>query len=126
LRFYLDAGTLEVNSYRDLGDGPSLLVANRHMRNVLRAKGYDVHYVEFSGGHDYISWQGTLADGLQALLTWVASSGESVKLFFVGQDGILPFVKQDGISPFLWIPEKRPRTMASGVSVRGGWTIFRD
>ncbi len=68
LRFYLDAGVLEVNSLRDLGNSPSLLTANRHLRNVLRAKGYEVHYTEFAGGHDYISWQGTLADGLQALI----------------------------------------------------------
>jgi enterochelin esterase family protein len=68
LQFYLDAGTLETNSLRDLGDGPSLLVSNRHMRSVLRAKGYTVHYAEFAGGHDYISWQGTISDGLEALL----------------------------------------------------------
>ncbi len=68
LRFYIDAGILEVNSLRDIGDAPNLLTANRHLRHVLRAKGYEVHYAEFSGGHDYISWQGTLADGLQALM----------------------------------------------------------
>jgi enterochelin esterase-like enzyme len=28
------------------------------------------------GGHDYISWQGTLADGLQALMEIAASEGE--------------------------------------------------
>jgi enterochelin esterase family protein len=68
LRFHIDAGVLEVNSLRDIGDAPSLVVASRHMRTVLRAKGYEVHYAEVGGGHDYISWQGTLADGLQALV----------------------------------------------------------
>ena len=68
LRFHLDAGLLEENSLRDFGEGPSLLQANQHMQDILKIKGYDVHYTEFSGGHDYISWQGTLADGLQALL----------------------------------------------------------
>ena len=62
-RFYMDAGTFE----RGIRD-PSILHYNRHMRDVLRAKGYPVSYSEFSGGHDYICWQGTLADGLLALV----------------------------------------------------------
>ena len=68
LKFYLEAGILEVNSLVALGDGPNLIVANRHMRNVLQAKGYDVHYAEFAGGHDYLCWRGTLANGLLALI----------------------------------------------------------
>jgi enterochelin esterase-like enzyme len=30
-------------------------------------QGYEVHYREFVGGHDYLSWRGTLADGLISL-----------------------------------------------------------
>jgi len=30
--------------------------------------GYLVHYRQFVGGHDIISWRGTIADGLLALL----------------------------------------------------------
>ncbi len=65
LRLYLDIGLLESAPSRD--DGPSGVAANRHMRDILRAKGYPVHYAEFCGGHDYLCWQGTLADGLRAL-----------------------------------------------------------
>ncbi|TPW18896.1 MAG: enterochelin esterase, partial [Elusimicrobia bacterium] len=64
LRFYLDAGSDELDySAR----GGSILIPNRHLRDVLRAKGYAIRYQEFLGGHDYLSWRGTLADGLMFL-----------------------------------------------------------
>jgi len=65
LKFYLDAGTFEAPR------GPEvirILVSARHLRDVLLAKGYEVHYQQFAGGHDPLSWRGTLADGLIALL----------------------------------------------------------
>lgn len=65
LRFYLDVGSLE--NWPTPGGGPSLLAANRRLRDVLRARGYPVAYAEFTGGHNYICWQGGLADGLLAL-----------------------------------------------------------
>ena len=68
LKFHLDVGTLEENSYREVRGRPSALEGNRHMRDALLAKGYEVHYVEFSGGHDYVSWQGILGEGIKALL----------------------------------------------------------
>ncbi|MFG3281361.1 enterochelin esterase [Streptomyces sp. NPDC048111] len=45
-----------------------LLAENRRLRNVLRARGYEVAYEEFNGGHDYACWRGGLASGLAALL----------------------------------------------------------
>jgi enterochelin esterase-like enzyme len=65
LRFYLDAGSAEFNA---TGGGDSILFCTRTLRDVLRAKGYEVQFQEFEGGHDYLSWRGTLADGLVALL----------------------------------------------------------
>jgi enterochelin esterase family protein len=65
LRFYMDAGAFEVDMD---GLGGSILEPSRHMRDVLLAKGYEVYYQEFVGGHDYLSWRGTLADGLMALV----------------------------------------------------------
>ena len=61
IRFYLDAGSLELDK---TGEGSAILVPNRHLRDVLRAKGYEVFYQEFQGAHDYVSWRGTIADGL--------------------------------------------------------------
>lgn len=43
-------------------------LCTRTLRDALRAKGYEVHFQEFAGGHDYLSWRGALADGLIALL----------------------------------------------------------
>jgi enterochelin esterase-like enzyme len=65
IRFYLDAGSMEVDRS---GQGGSILVPNRDFRNVLISKGYEVHYQQFQGAHDYLSWRGTLADGLILLM----------------------------------------------------------
>ena len=65
IRFYMDVGTFEADF---MGGGLGALGPNRHMRDVLLAKGYDVQYQEYIGGHDYINWRGTFADGLIALL----------------------------------------------------------
>jgi enterochelin esterase-like enzyme len=66
IRFYLNVGLLEGGPSPN--NSPSQLVCNRHLRDVLRARGYDVTYRELNGGHDYIGWPAGLADGLIALL----------------------------------------------------------
>ncbi len=43
------------------------LPLHRHLRDVLDAKGYELHYREYHGGHDALCWRGGLADGLIAL-----------------------------------------------------------
>jgi enterochelin esterase-like enzyme len=65
LKFYIDAGSFEFDSN---GTGGGILETSRTMRDVLLAKGYEVHYQQFVGGHDYLSWRGTFADGLMDLI----------------------------------------------------------
>jgi enterochelin esterase family protein len=60
LRFYLQVGLLE--------SGAGMVATNRHLRDVLRLKGYPVTYSEMNGGHDALAWRGSLADGLSALV----------------------------------------------------------
>ncbi len=65
VRIYLDAGLFET----EVGDmRTSILEGNRDLRARLDAVGCDLHYQEFSGGHDFVSWRGTLSDGLIALV----------------------------------------------------------
>ena len=62
LKFYLDVGVLEE------ADPTKLFIANHHFRNVLNTKGYPVSYVEYLGGHGFVSWRGSIADGLIYLI----------------------------------------------------------
>jgi enterochelin esterase-like enzyme len=64
VRFYLDVGKFEWDA---TGEGFGTLEPARRLRDVLRAKGYDVTYQEFLSGHDDITWRGSLADALIAL-----------------------------------------------------------
>ena len=65
LRFALDVGVLETTPFERFA---SLYHANLHLRDVLVAKGYDLSFREFPGGHDYLWWRETIADGLITLL----------------------------------------------------------
>lgn len=56
VRFYLEVGLME--GY------PMQIEANRHMRDVLRGKGYDIGYAEYDGGHAFLNWSGGMANGL--------------------------------------------------------------
>lgn len=73
LRFHLEVGLLEVGE--EGGGVPTMLTVSRHLRDVLRARGYAVDYREFSGGHDYSCWEVTLPDALLALLALRATEG---------------------------------------------------
>ena len=80
LRFSFEAGLLEGTWWwRDLMAqlpnappanliDPTLLAANRNLRDTLLSKGYSVHYTEFNGNHGLLNWRGTLASHLIALV----------------------------------------------------------
>ncbi|QOC90131.1 enterochelin esterase [Micromonospora craniellae] len=44
------------------------LQPNRHLRDVLTARGYPLTYTEFAGGHDRLCWRARFADALCGLL----------------------------------------------------------
>ncbi|MBI3409036.1 MAG: DUF3327 domain-containing protein [Planctomycetes bacterium] len=58
VRFYIEAGKFE----------EVILSESRRLHDVLQAKGHSVIYREFTGDHDYITWRGSFADGLLALI----------------------------------------------------------
>lgn len=60
IRFYMEIGIYDL--------GAAMLGSNRELRDVLQLKGYDVDYHEFIGGHNFVNWRGSLADGLISLL----------------------------------------------------------
>lgn len=66
VRFYLEVGTEEIGPL--FGGDPSALTANRHLRDVLRAKGYEVTYLEHASGHEPVAWREMLHLGLEALV----------------------------------------------------------
>ena len=65
LEFYLDAGTFETDV---VGTGGFVLEPIRHLRDVLLAKGYAVHYRQFVGGHDTVNLPDTFGDALVQLI----------------------------------------------------------
>jgi enterochelin esterase family protein len=73
IRFYLETGIYDNapganQPLRDFVLDETNLMGNRHLRDVLRAKGYDVTYREVGGSHEWIHWRAMLADGLMTLL----------------------------------------------------------
>lgn len=59
IRFHLDVGAFE---------GQGQIRPNRHVRDLLIAKGYEVTYSEFRGGHDVACCRESLPDALMKLM----------------------------------------------------------
>ena len=53
--------------WMDVGRFEWLLQTNQRMYDLLAARGYEVTYREFNGGHNYTSWRNDLWRGLEAL-----------------------------------------------------------
>ena len=60
VRFWIEIGLLEPLSL--------MIAPNRRMQALLQAKGYDVTYREFCGGHDPALWRASLAQALEFML----------------------------------------------------------
>lgn len=60
VKFYLDMGVLETK-YK-------IIDPNINLRDTLISKGYEVDLQWFNGGHDYLYWGETLANGLISLI----------------------------------------------------------
>src|SRR5438105_1964126 len=64
VRFVLDVGSMETMGAMG-GAAPSLVDANRRLRDVLKAKGYAVDYFEVPGGqHSTETWRTRLPAGI--------------------------------------------------------------
>ncbi|MFP6583238.1 MAG: alpha/beta hydrolase-fold protein [Candidatus Hydrogenedentota bacterium] len=62
IRFFIEIGLNE-------NGAPSMVIVNRHFRDVLIAKGNEiVKYDEFNGGHSQLNWRGSIADALIAMI----------------------------------------------------------
>ena len=76
VHFFLDVGSTETAGALG-GAAPSLLDANRHLRDVMKDKGYVVDYFEVPGGvHHPMSWALRLPAGIVALAPLLESTGK--------------------------------------------------
>ena len=67
IRQCVRAPTLPWRFYLQVGRFGGLSEPNRHLRDVLAAKGYQVTFAEYSGNHDYLSWRDSLGEGLMVV-----------------------------------------------------------
>ncbi len=63
VRYRVSAGLFESSPTGKKG----ILSGSRHLRDILRIKGYNVRYREYAAGHDYVIWERALVNGLMTL-----------------------------------------------------------
>jgi enterochelin esterase family protein len=61
LKFFIEVGRYETTLPF------SMLLETRRLRDVLLAKGHDVAYSEFVGGHNEVCWRGSFANAIITL-----------------------------------------------------------
>ncbi len=66
VRYAMTAGLFESSPTGKKG----ILSGSRHLRDILKVKGYEVHYKEYAGGHDYVIWERALVWGIEALFPY--------------------------------------------------------
>lgn len=66
IRQYERLPRVPTRTYVEMGlnEGPAMVPTGRRLRDVMVAKGYDLEYVEYNGGHDVNCWRGGMADAL--------------------------------------------------------------
>ncbi|KYF58027.1 hypothetical protein BE08_43845 [Sorangium cellulosum] len=69
IRFWIDVGQLETGTFIDWMPGVDQRAANRHLRTVLQARGYQVTYHESPGGHEFVTFRHSVLRGLRAMLS---------------------------------------------------------
>ncbi len=67
LKIYMDVGRYEARSETENDVGH--LGANRHVRDILRVRGYPLLYREYCGGHDFFCCRQGLVDALRWILS---------------------------------------------------------
>jgi enterochelin esterase-like enzyme len=72
LTIYMDVGRYEARSETENDVGH--LGANRHVRDILRMRGYPLLYREYCGGHDFYCCRQSLVDALRWILSQKGSA----------------------------------------------------
>jgi enterochelin esterase-like enzyme len=67
IRFVLQVGLGELAPAPN--GGPNMVQTNRHLRDVLKTKGYDVQYTDELGSHEPVTWRDGFAEGLISLFS---------------------------------------------------------
>ena len=63
----------DINIWMDVGRLDELLEDNRRMHALLKEKGYQVTYREFTAGHCYTAWRDDIWRGLEVMFPYSRS-----------------------------------------------------
>lgn len=76
IRFYIEVGTYEGLPSTRKGRS-NAFHSVRHFCNILKLKGYEYAYNEFSGAHEHVNWRETLPEALIKMLGKESGRGSS-------------------------------------------------